>query len=73
VALVFTILMARTRSLLMVGAVAPFRVNFAPLPVGAEHDAGYGRKFQPRWFRTLPVTVVEPRRSVRWRIPDQLI
>jgi hypothetical protein len=57
----------------MAGAIALFRVTFAPLPAVAEHDAGYGRKFQPRWSRALPMTVVEPRRSVRWRILDPLI
>ncbi|MGP4019158.1 hypothetical protein [Saccharopolyspora sp. 5N708] len=67
-----TILMCSTPSRLMVGAIALFRGTSAPSPA-AEHDAGYGRKFQPRWFRALPQTVVDPRWSVRWRVLDPLI
>ncbi|MGW3467248.1 hypothetical protein ACWDKQ_01950 [Saccharopolyspora sp. NPDC000995] len=68
-----TILLSSTPSHLMAGAIALFRVTFAPLPAVAEHDAGYGRKLNPRWFRALPLTVVDPRRSALWRFLDPMI
>ncbi|MEV6231783.1 hypothetical protein AB0L88_28385 [Saccharopolyspora shandongensis] len=68
-----TILMSSTPSHLMAGAIAPFHVTFAPFPAAAEHEAGYGRKFQPRWFNAIPLTVVDPCRSVRRRFLDPLI
>ncbi|MBB5153350.1 hypothetical protein [Saccharopolyspora phatthalungensis] len=68
-----TILMSRTPSHLMVGAIALFRVTFAPFPAVAEHDADYGRKSAPRWLRAFPQGVAALRRSVRWRFLDPLI